>query len=72
MRLPIFIILFNRRVVIYILSSSKICPKCGKKASYNSGFGAYYCASCGFYEEATKHEEAPEVSRNCELASVVC
>ena len=33
-------------IVIYGGVKMKICPKCGKVASYNSYFGVYLCSNC--------------------------
>ena len=30
------------------MSKLKLCPKCGKVASFNSWFQAFYCTACGY------------------------
>ncbi len=32
----------------------KVCPKCGKLASYNSYFGAYMCSDCEWFDDSTR------------------
>lgn len=44
-----------------IVTSMKVCPKCGKIANYNSYFGAYLCECCD-WEERIKQLEHKYIS----------